>query len=323
MAQMLAGLQGCQSATLVPSTLHLYWDLFGLLADDRVAIYVDAGAYPIVRWGIERAAARGVLMRNFPHHDADALERLLKQDAHRRSRPLVVSDGFCPGCGRAAPITAYLKISRIFGGRLVLDDTQALGIFGHSPGPNAPYGRGGGGMLRWNNVESADVLVGSSLAKAFGVPVAVLSGSNVMVQHFEAKSETRVHCSPPSTATIHAAEHALAINRERGDALRLRLAQLVRRFHNRLTDAGFHVTGGLFPVQTLAPVPGLDAATLHERLLRSGVRTVLRCGAHSTGPCVSFLITSSHRSNDIDRAVDALTYATRTQKATNRVGGVL
>jgi 8-amino-7-oxononanoate synthase len=223
----------------------------------------------------------------------------------------------------AAPITAYLKMSRTFGGRLVLDDTQALGIFGYSPGPNAPYGRGGGGMLRWNNVEGPDVLVGSSLAKAFGVPVAVLSGSNAMVQHFAAKSETRVHCSPPSTAALHAAEHALAINRNHGDALRLRLAQLVRRFHNRLTDAGFPVTGGLFPVQTLAPVPGLDAATLHERLLRGGVRTVLRCGAHSTGPCVSFLITTCHRSNDIDRAVDALTYATGTQKATNRVGGAL
>lgn len=320
---MLAGLQGCQSATLVPSTLHLYWDLFGVLAGDRVAIYMDAGAYPIAQWGIERAVARGVLMRHFPHHDANTLERLLKQDAHRRTRPLVVSNGFCPGCGRAAPITAYLKLSRSFGGRLVLDDTQALGIFGYSPGPNAPYGRGGGGMLRWNNVEGPDVLVGSSLAKGFGVPVAVLSGSNAMVQHFEAKSETRVHCSPPSTAALHAAEHALAINRNHGDALRLRLAQLVRRFHNRLTDAGFHVTGGLFPVQTLAPVPGIDAAALHERLLRGGVRTVLRRGSHGTGPCVSFLITARHRPSDIDRAVDALTYATETQKATNRVGGAL
>ena len=29
-ARQLAALQGCERATLLPSTLHLFWDLFGL-----------------------------------------------------------------------------------------------------------------------------------------------------------------------------------------------------------------------------------------------------------------------------------------------------
>ena len=38
-AQALARLQGCEMATLSSSTLHLFWDLFGVLAGGRVAIY--------------------------------------------------------------------------------------------------------------------------------------------------------------------------------------------------------------------------------------------------------------------------------------------
>src|SRR6266498_189787 len=58
-AATLARLQGCEAATLLPSTLHLFWDLFRVLSTQRVAILIDAGTYPIVRWGAERAASTG------------------------------------------------------------------------------------------------------------------------------------------------------------------------------------------------------------------------------------------------------------------------
>jgi 8-amino-7-oxononanoate synthase len=310
-AHKLAALVGCEGAVLVPSTLHVFWDLFGMLAHARVIIYMDAGIYPIAQWGIERAVARGVPVRPFPHHDAEALRWRLRHDAPRRARPLVVTDSFCPGCGKPAPLAAYLESARTYGGQLILDDTQALGIFGHAPGPQAPYGEGGGGALRRSNISGPDILVGSSLAKGFGVPVAVLAGSEVMMHRFMRQSETRTHSSPPSMAVIHAAENALAVNQECGDTLRLRLAQRVRHFREHLTDTGFLVTGGLFPVQTLTPLPALHAGVLHERILRLGVRTVLRRSHNGNGPRISFLLTVRHRLQDIDRAVEALTYATR------------
>lgn len=305
-ANMLAALQGCEGALLAPSTLHLSWDLFGILAKSAVAIYMDAGVYPIIRWGVERAAALGVPVRTFPHYNVDALSRMLRQDGLCRLRPLIVFDGMCPGCGKPAPIAEFLECMRRFGGRLILDDTQALGILGHSPGPDAPYGKGGGGILRWGNVSGPGILVISSLAKGFGVPVAGLSGTRNMVELFETKSKTRVHCSPPSIAVIHAAEHALEINRTKGDAIRFRLAQLVLNFRERLKEIGLSATGGLFPVQTLKPIPGMDAITLHERLLRYGIKTVLHSGRHGCGPRISFLITARHRLSDIDRAVGVL-----------------
>ena len=305
-AAELAALMGCEAATLVPSTLHLFWDLFGVVAPGGASLHLDAGAYAVARWGAERARGRGVPVRAFRHHDAEALRRSLHR-LPRGARPVVVADGFCPGCGRAAPVPEYLAAVRERGGLLVLDDTQALGVLGEDPGPGAPYGRGGGGTLRrFGIAEAPDILVGASLAKGFGVPGAVLAGSRLQLAAFEARSQTRVHCSPPSLAVVAAAEAALRLNTARGDALRLGLARRVARFRRRLAAAGVRPRGGLFPVQTVGALNGRPAEALHARLEAAGVRTVLLAGRGGKEALVGFLITAAHRPDDIHRAADAL-----------------
>lgn len=297
-AGKLATLMGCERATLGPSTLHLFWDLFQALAGADSIIYMDAGLYPIARWGVERAAARGVPVESFPHHEPDALRRRLAQESGRR-RPLVVTDGFCPRCGRTAPLARYVEAARQWGGRVVLDDTQALGILGRDPGPRAPYGYGGGGSLRQNRLAGPDLIVVASLAKGLGVPLAVLAGGSVCVSRFEATSATRVHCSPPSVATLHAASHALTVNRTHGDALRSRLARLVGLLRWRLCRSGVPVTGGIFPVQTLATVRGEAAVRMHRALTRQRVLTVLRQDVGGSGARLTFLLTARHTAHDI------------------------
>src|SRR4051812_40813588 len=86
LAGRFAELVGCERAAPVASTLHLFWDLFGLLAQDGVRIYMDDGTYAIARWGIERAAGRGITVRRFPHHNAAALGDLIERDRHTRQR---------------------------------------------------------------------------------------------------------------------------------------------------------------------------------------------------------------------------------------------
>ena len=88
---------------------------------------------------------------------------LIGQDRRSRRRPVVVADGFCPTCGDQRRWPNFCDAWRRYGGHVVLDDTQALGVFGEQVG--ALYGRGGGGSLRWQGVKSPDVIVGSSLAK--------------------------------------------------------------------------------------------------------------------------------------------------------------
>jgi 8-amino-7-oxononanoate synthase len=246
-----------------------------------------------------------VPVRTFAHHSPDGLRRALATAG--RGRPVVVCDGFCPGCGRPAPLPEYLDAVRAAGGLLVVDDTQALGIFGEAPGPGLPYGRGGGGSLRRWGIEGPELLLGASLAKGFGAPLAALSGSRALVERFAAESLTRVHGSPPSVPAVRAAARALALNRARGDGLRERLAGNVERFRGLLAERGVRrIAGGSFPVQTL---PGLaDAAGVHARLEREGIRAVPRA---APVPVLTFLLRADHEEHDLARAACAVARAAR------------
>src|SRR5277367_3161459 len=57
LAARIADLQGCEAASIGTSTLHLVLDLFRINRGSRSAIYLDEGTYPILGWGVERAAA--------------------------------------------------------------------------------------------------------------------------------------------------------------------------------------------------------------------------------------------------------------------------
>ncbi len=292
LAAALALLQGCQAATLLPSTLHLFWDLFGMLAREPVAILIDGGAYPIARWGADSARALGATVQVFPR-GAVLVARQLARCAQRDGRrPVILADGYSPGSGNWPPLTAYARIAAAGAGFLVLDDTQVLGLFGP----------GGGGSVPHHGLAGEHVIVGASLAKGFGVPLAVLAGSRAVLQRFDACSQTRTHASPPSVAVIQAGRHALAVNHQSGDALRQRLWQRIAQLQQGLAHAGIACRGGRFPVQTLLLGPA--GRTLHAALARRGIDTVLQASGATT--LISFLLRADHRSCDVDRAVAAL-----------------
>lgn len=311
-AACLARLQGCAAALLAPSTLHLFWDLFGMLARERPVICLDGGAYPIAQWGVERAAAMGAAVKRFAHHDPQSLEYKLSGIPTGR-RVVVVADGICACCGQPAPIRAYRDLVRQAGGLLVLDDTQAFGLLGHSRGPRDPYGQGGGGSLRFAGVQGPEIVLITSLAKGFGAPLALLSGSRALVRKFVAQSETRSHCSPPSRADIHSALLALEINAACGDTLRRKLAANILLFRKLAEGAGLSLRGGLSPVQTLEPVPGLDVSGVYRQLLQRGIQTLLRKGSRPEVPLLSFILTARHDPAEIEQAVNQLVETVKTR----------
>jgi 8-amino-7-oxononanoate synthase len=305
-AHQLAALLGTEAATLGVSTLHLFWDLGGQLRRRPVRILADEHLYPVGRWGIERASAAGVPTATFLHHDADSLRRRLEAQASRRLPPLVITDGLCPDCGRVPPLDLYLGLVEEHGGRLLVDDSQALGLLGRNPEPGRPYGTGGGGSPAFWGISSPRLLLLSSLAKGFGAPLAVLAGSAAAVRSFAQESETLIYSSPPSVASIRAAEAALSINRERGDRLRARLAGLVQRFRNGLRELGLIASGGLSPVQNLEIPVGVDPLDLDRQLKTQGIQAVLRQGRCRPGPLLTFLLRTDHKAGEIDQVVTSI-----------------
>lgn len=310
LAAGLSQLQGTEQAVVLPSTLHLFLDVFEYLAVAGTAIYMDSASYPIARWGAERAALRGVPLASFGRHDPRDLLRQLKRGARQGLRPLVVSDGICPATGQLAPLGEYLEMIRHFGGLLLLDDTQALGVLGADPGKRAPYGFGGGGSLKYLGLTGSEVLphvvIGASLAKAFGVPMAVLSGNRSLIQRFKSQSLSRLHCSPPSVAVIQSAQSALALNLRYGDSLRARLLANVQRLQRGLGDMGLATDGGFFPVQTLQPIARMTAPGLHQALMQREVKTLLLKPRSGSEIRLGMVITASHAIKDIDTCLEQL-----------------
>lgn len=302
--QKLAALTGCDDVMLASSTLHAFFDLFAMLAGPGTAVYIDRSSYPIPRWAAQRGCTESATTF-FSCHDAAELGRALFRSGG--VRPLIVTDGLSPAIGVVAPIAQYAALAARRRGLVLVDDTQGLGILGASANADRPYGIGGGGSLRNTEVRSDEVIVVNSLAKSFGVPVAMVGGGAQLIASLRSSSPVRSHCSPPSVAVIAAAAQALEQNRRHGEALRLRLARNVARLHSGLKQLGIAASRSLFPIQPLR-LPSATAVRVHSTLLQRGVRTVLQRNSES-GAQLTFLITARHTAPEMDEALENLAYA--------------
>ncbi len=304
----LAALTGFEEAMLGASSLHLFLDVFALLAGPGSAIFLDHGSYPIAGWG---ARLTGCPVRRFPRGDPAALEDLLRRAAGMR--PVIVTDGVYPARGRVAPLAEYRRLAEERGGLVVVDDTQALGILGAAPQSTKPYGYAGGGSVRYLGAGARGFVVVSSLAKAFGVPVAMIGGSAPLIARLRERSLTRLHCSPPSVAAVAAAAHALEENRCSGEVLRARLARRVAEFRRGLRCFRPKTPPSLFPIQRIC-LPTVEAKQLHDRLLDRGVRAVPQRRG------LSFFLTACHQAADIRQAIDIIAEARSGAPPFNRTG---
>jgi 8-amino-7-oxononanoate synthase len=307
-AKELSVLLGCEAAVVTRSSLHAFWDFFGSLSGAESMVYFDSDVYASARWGIERAAARGVPVRSFRHLSAESFLASVAATP-RGVRPIVVTDGFCPACGMPAPLGVYQRAALERGGTVVVDDTQALGVLGGGPSRSAPYGRGGSGTIRHLGLRASGFVVVASLAKGFGAPLCVVASDARRITAHARKSETTVHSSPPSAADLRAARGALEVNRASGDRLRARLCDRVAALRSELGADGC-ASRGAFPIQSVRA--GAERPRdLHARLLRAGVRAVLHA-PHSGGPPrVSLIVTAAHERGDVRRAARSIRAGSR------------
>ena len=304
-AQQLAWMMGLEDGLAFPSTLHLFRDLFDNLATQDSLFFFDDQAYPISAWGLEATSQNRANIFRFPHGNIRMLAHLMKTNLRAGQRPVIVTDGWCPQCGGPLPLRAFQSLLLPAGGLLVLDDTQALGLLGKNPTRQMPYGFGGGGILPWLDIRQPGVVVGSSLAKGFGVPMAVLAGSHTLIRKIQHESRTRVHCSPPSKADFRATQHALASNARQGDKLRHRLYANVLLFKRALQEQGIATSGGFFPVQLLKDLDKEEAIYLVDSLAQSAIKSIV-VGNNYRKPAACFILRADHRTDEIRWATNLL-----------------
>ena len=314
-ARRLAHLTGAARGLLFPSTLHLFLDLFETLGRRPIAVLWDEGLYPVVRWAIDRAVGTGALALTFDQHRPDTLARALAPHAATRT-PVIVTTGFCADCGALAPLAALLERAEALGGYLVIDDTQMFGLLGARSG-DLPLGRAGGGAARFLALSSERLLVGVSLAKAFGAPVAFLGGAARVITDVARHGSTRWHASPVCAVGVAAAAHALDVNEARGDELRGRLSALSTRFARGLGSLAPRAAPPVLPMQSTVPLPRPLAEALHAAIESRGVRCLLQRVRRQADAKLTFLITTDHDDASIDEAISAVQWGWRSVGARN------
>lgn len=299
LGKKIANLQGLENGTLGASTLHLFLDFFDFLAKREPIIFKDQYLYAVGEWGLNQAKAKKVPVLPFSGTNIQALKILIKKNLKSFQLPVIVSDGWCLQCGKPAPLNAYLKLLSPYNGLLIIDDTQALGILGKFSTEQMPYGTGGGGVLPYLNIRGKNIVSISSLAKAFGVPAAILSGNERLVSIFKKESNTRLHSSPLSNADLAAVNNAIQLNKFQGDNYRMQLWQRVYHLKKALLKIGIHSKGGIFPMQIIDQFDRNSTIALFKKLKESGVECLL-IQTKQGNPAIAFLLNNSHQKKEID-----------------------
>jgi len=307
-AARIAALQGCEAGVVGPSSLHLLMDLLRMFAQEGRPLVLDSGAYTIACDAATHAKGLRAVVVRCKHYDV-SVARLLARRHTGGPGPIFIVDGWCPGCGRVAPIRGLAAVAASCGGRLVIDDTQALGVLGRRTS-RSPFGIGGGGALRWSGTTAGGIIVVASLAKAFGAPLAILSGPSYDIERFRAAADLRAHCSPPSNAALAAAARALAMNATTGQALRRSLSHRVLLFRTLLARRGVPLVGTLpFPVVSI-PLAGQRTARRVQRNLRTlGIEAVVHVAQCGSGVHLSLFVSARHDPRMLVRTANALSSA--------------
>ncbi|HKR04880.1 MAG TPA: aminotransferase class I/II-fold pyridoxal phosphate-dependent enzyme [Bacteroidia bacterium] len=305
LSQHIATMQRLETGVAAPSTLHLYWDLFTFLRKLKIVVFADEKIYPVSKYGIERLIARQIPVYSFRHMDANHLYDLLIKTNLKFKTPVLLTDGFCPQCGKAAPIKDYSAIMKPYKGNIIIDDTQAFGIFGERVNEEV-YGKGGGGILKWQNIMDNQVITIVSLAKAFGAPMAVISGNASFISSFKTESETSVYSSPVSIAHLNAAANAIRINQTSGDQLRNKLFKNVLLLRDDLYQSGIRLSGGIFPVQSITDLSPKQTYDLYKKLSAKKIKTALVKSHITQQPAISIVVRCDHTTEEILSLSDSI-----------------
>ncbi|MCB0208580.1 MAG: pyridoxal phosphate-dependent aminotransferase family protein [Anaerolineae bacterium] len=301
----IANLVGQDKALVFPSTTHIALDLLPLLAGSNGVLLLDERAYPISVQGAAVAAQRGAHIYRFPHNDCHALTKML-QAFDATLDKVIICDGVYSSGGRPAALSEMARLARNFDAIIYVDDAHGLGILGQYPTAARPYGHGGGGTACHLAVAPGNIVYVASLSKAFGVPIAFVSGPAAFIAYLRATAATFSNSSPPALPMLAAALSALQTHTICGEKLRYDLLNRVRYLRSGLAKAGARLTPNqCFPIQTVRFATPRAAEITARKLRRKGIWTVLQFKPpdYPQGGVLRFILTAQHTEADIHRAI--------------------
>jgi glycine C-acetyltransferase len=231
----------------------------------------------------------------FPHKDADAARRVIKE-LPASQRKLLITDGVFSMDGDLGPLPDLCAVAEETGCIMMVDDAHASGVFG----------KNGRGTIDHFGVHGrVDIQVGT-LSKAIGVLGGYVAGNRNLIEFLYHRARPFLFSTSHPPAVAAACIAAIDVLMEEPEIME-RLWENTRFFKAGLERLGFNTGLSESPITPVIAGDSAKAMKLSDRLFEEGVfaqgigyPTVARDKAR-----VRTIVTATHTRDELQYALDA------------------
>jgi len=289
----LARFKGVEAAVVLQSGFSANTAVIPILAGKEDLILSDELNHASI---IDGSRLSGARIERYAHADAADLERVIRENAGKYRRALVITDGVFSMDGDLAPLDQIYEVTNRYDIMLMVDDAHGEGV----------VGRGGRGIVDLFNLHGkVDVEVGT-LSKAFGVVGGIVAGNARIIEWVRQRGRPFLFSSATPPADVAACIAAVDILENSTELVDL-LWENARYFKTELKRMGLNTGHSVTPI---TPVM-LGEAPLAQQFSRElfaenvfamalGFPTVPQGKAR-----IRVMISAAHSREDLDQGLAA------------------
>jgi glycine C-acetyltransferase len=286
---------GTEETILYPSCFDANGGLFETILDAEDAIISDSLNHASIIDGVRLSKAKRY---RYANNDMQALEaQLIQADADGARTKIIATDGVFSMDGVIADLASICDLADKYQALVMVDDCHATGF----------VGKNGRGSHEYCDVMGrVDILTGT-LGKALGgASGGYTSGKKEVVTWLRQRSRPYLFSNSVAPPIVAASIKAFEMLKD-GDALRKKLITNAAHFRQRMSDAGFTLSGQDHAIIPVMLGDAQLASDMADKMLQKGIYVVgFSFPVVPKGQArIRTQMSAAHSLEQIDRAVDA------------------
>ena len=284
---------GFEDTILYSSCFDANTGLFETILGAEDAIISDSLNHASIIDGVRLCKAKRY---RYANNDMTELENQLKETSKARFR-LIATDGVFSMDGIIANLTTICDLAEKYDAIVMVDDSHAVGVLGEN----------GKGTPSFCGVERRIDIVTGTLGKALGgASGGFTCASKNIIDLLRQRSRPYLFSNSLAPMIVATSIQVLDLL-EQSDSNRNTLVENAQYFREKMTNAGFTLSGANHPIIPVMIGDELAAEKMAQKMLEAGVYVVsFSYPVVPKGQArIRTQMSSIHDKNDLDKAIDA------------------